>query len=180
MAKGSNGEAYKAQAKAPKKGVKADDADEYVNKGIEGWNKEGNHLNQAKAPTGRGSRGPSQADGGPINGWDSAVKSSGGAYGAQEKWGDKVESGSLGFKPEGSGYGYLGHFAQDKNLRQGHNDSKDDAGLLSDISQSIRNQTGSPKDSPPPPPMPKGKKKVDEGSVEDFLFNDSKALHQDE
>jgi hypothetical protein len=118
-------QAYQKQDKSPRKGVRADDADEYVNKAIPGWDKSvakgGAYREQFKSPPGRGSRGPSQADGGPISGWNVPVKEYG-AYGSQEKWGGSAESGSLGFKPSGPGYDYLGHFAEDKNLRQGHND----------------------------------------------------------
>lgn len=80
------------------------------------------YANQAKAPTGRGSRGPSQNDGGPISGWDKPV-SDHGAYAAQEKWGKgSAKSASLGFK-FGENSSYLGHFAQEKFLREGHNTS---------------------------------------------------------
>lgn len=118
-------EAYSKEAKAPRRGVKADDEDEYSAKGSSDWNKSvekgGAYRNQSHAPTGRGSRGPSQADGGPIKDWDVPVKEYG-AYASQQHWDSKSESASLGFKLQGPESKYLGHMAQEKYLRQGHND----------------------------------------------------------
>lgn len=121
------GEAYSNEAKAPRRGVKADDADEYSDKsGVDGWDKgvesHGAYRSQAKAPTGRGSSGshgsPSPK---PISGFDQAV-SKGGAYAAQNKADHVHEEPSLGFQPAKEGLEYMGHFAQEKFLRQGHND----------------------------------------------------------
>lgn len=119
-------EAYEKEAKAPRKGIKADDEDEYNAKGSMDWNKSvspyGAYRSQSHAPEGRGNRGPSQADGGPIKDWDVPVKPHG-QYAAQQHWGKgSAESGSLGFKLEGEATGYLGHMKQEKYLRMGHND----------------------------------------------------------
>lgn len=119
-------EAYDNQAKAPKKGVKADDADEYQARDAsfeESVEKSKAYAKQSKAPQGRGSRGPSQSDGGPIERWDVPVKAYG-AYDAQCHWGegDNNSSPSLGFKMESGPSDYLGHFKNEKFLRMGHND----------------------------------------------------------
>lgn len=122
---GKMGESYKAQEKAPRKGVKADDADEYMSKGSmpKGVPNYRGFADQDKAPQGRGNRGPSQADGGPIGYWDKSVEK-GDAYEEQCHWGEKDnnESPSMGFKLSGEGAAHLGHFNNEKYLRQGHND----------------------------------------------------------
>lgn len=125
--KGKMGEAYRKQDKAPKKGVPADDADEYKASKVDFQNlsvsKGKAYAMQAKAPTGRGSRGPTQTDGQADPYWDKPVSGSHKAYEAQCKWGKEgTEAPSMGFKTGHHGFEYLGHFAQDKFLRQGHND----------------------------------------------------------
>lgn len=140
--KNKPGEAYQAQDKAPKKGVKADDADEYQARGSQydkSVSKSKAYASQDKAPQGRGARGPSQADGGPIKYWDKSVEKSD-AYEEQCKWGDSDnnQTPSLGFKL-GEGSSYLGHFAQEKFLREGHNDG----GLIDSFTSALR---GSEKD----------------------------------
>ena len=128
--KNKPGEAYAAEDKAPRKGVKAQDQDEYDSRGSnydKSVSKSKAYGSQDKAPTGRGNRGPSQADGGPIDGWDKSVEPYG-AHAAQHKappkGSSKCDPTSLGFKT-GDGHAYLGHFTNEKFLRMGHNDVPD-------------------------------------------------------
>jgi hypothetical protein len=120
---------WEKQEHAPRKGVKAQDQDEYDAKGSPEWDKSVTkskaYGKQDKAPQGRGSRGPSQDDGMPIKGWDVSVKNYG-AYPAEDKWmTESTEKKSMGFKLEKETSRYLGHFAQEKYLREGHNDMGD-------------------------------------------------------
>jgi hypothetical protein len=166
-------EAYKAQAKAPKKGVKADDADEYQAKGSDydkSVSKGKAYAQQDVAPKGMGSRGPSQADGGPIAGWDKHVQPYG-AYGAQEKapqkGSSKSETASLGFKLPSKGTEHLGHFAQEKFLRAGHND----AGSVSDFlfgTGDNESPTPTPTPTPKPKPSPSPDNHVDDEKGKNF------------
>lgn len=129
-------EAYDNQEHAPKRGVKAQDQDEYDAKGTgkKYVEKHDAYKEQDKAPQGRGNRGPTQSDGGPIEGWDKSVPPHG-AYKAQHfappKGNQKSEEASLGFKFEEHA-DYLGHFKREKFLRMGHNDVDPDPTPSSD------------------------------------------------
>lgn len=180
---GKMGEAYRQQDKAPRKGVKADDADEY-SAGSSDFSKlyveKGKAFSeQAKAPQGRGNRGPSQDDGPPVSYWDKSTPKSK-AYEEQCHWGDSDnnQAPSMGFKFSGPGSEYLGHFKQDKNLRQGHNDGpnmnmdgiSDGLGMMAansyrdpikkDQLQTLQEEAGQSRarmrnENPGPSPMPK-------------------------
>lgn len=118
------GEAYDSQEHAPKKGVKGDDLSEYSAKGTSDWDKSvqphGAFREMSHAPMGKGSSGPTDSMGKKIDGWDAPV-SKGMAYASQHKADKSGEQASLGFKTS-EGHKYMGHFAEDKFLRMGHND----------------------------------------------------------
>lgn len=155
------------QAHAPRKGVKAQDQDEYDAKGTgkKYVPKHDAYKEQDKAPQGRGNRGPSQLDGGPIEGWNVSVKEHG-AYDSQHhapaKGSSKVDSSSLGFKLSENA-DYLGHFKEEKYHRMGHNDGPSWGQIGEATGDANSAEMAARKDAELPDPDPKvGQKPLDD------------------